>query len=265
MVFAADRVILDGSHGRLPGVNDFQVLDAALAALGAHDLGQRADGSLINIRDLEAGRVHLVACTHGADDGDASLLALHDQRNFTGDRVDGVHHVVELAEIEAVLRLRAKEGLVGGDLDVGVDVVDALFGHIHLEPAHRLVGGDDLAVQVGEADFVVVDQVESPHAAAGQRLDGVAAHAAHAEHGYAGIVQFGHCFRAQQQLGAGILVLHIISPLGSAFYIHGLALSVTFGDSSPKGRARMQRSGNRLWRKAPERARPLPLIPSPPV
>ena len=241
------------------------MLDAALAALGAHDLGQRADGSLINIRDLEAGRVHLVACTHGADDGDTSLLALHDQRNFTGDSVDGVHHVVELAEIEAVLRLGAKEGLVGGDLDVGVDVVDALFGHIHLEPAHRLVGGDDLAVQVGEADFVIVDQVESPHAAAGQRLDGVAAHAAHAEHGYAGIVQFGHCFRAQQQLGAGILVLHIISPLGSAFYSHGLALSVTFGDSSPKGRARMQRSGNRLWREAPERAGPLPLIPSPPV
>ena len=59
-------------------------------------------------------------------------------------------------------RLGAKDGLVGGDLDVGVDVVDALFGHIHLEPAHRLVGGDDLAVQVGEADFVVVDQVESP-------------------------------------------------------------------------------------------------------
>ena len=129
MVFAADGVILDGRHDRLPGVNDFQVPDAALAALGAHDLGQRADGSLINIRDLEAGRVHLVACTHGADDGDASLLALHDQRNFTGDSVDGVHHVVELAEIEAVLRLRAKEGLVGGDLDVGVDVVDALFGH----------------------------------------------------------------------------------------------------------------------------------------
>ena len=146
VVFAADGVILDGSHDRLPGVNDFQVLDAALAALGAHDLGQRADGSLINIRDLEAGRVHLVACTHGADDGDASLLALHDQRNFTGDSVDGVHHVVELAEIEAVLRLGAKEGLVGGDLDVGVDVVDALFGHIHLEPAHRLVGGDDLWV-----------------------------------------------------------------------------------------------------------------------
>ena len=99
MVFAADGVILDGSHDRLPGVNDFQVLDAALAALGAHDLGQRADGSLINIRDLEAGRVHLVARTHGADDGDASLLALHDQRDFTGDSVDGVYHVVELAEI----------------------------------------------------------------------------------------------------------------------------------------------------------------------
>jgi hypothetical protein len=102
--------------------------------------------------------------------------------------------------------------------------VDPLFRHIHLIFAHGLAGGDDLAVQVGQTDLVVVDQVEGTHAAAGQRLDGVAAHAAHAEHGYAGIVQFGHCFRAQQQLGAGILVLHIISPLGSAFYSHGLPL-----------------------------------------
>ena len=226
MVFAADGVILDGSHDRLPGVNDFQVLDAALAALGAHDLGQRTDGGLVDVRDLEAGGVHLVACTHGADDGHTGLLALHDQRELAGDGVDGVHNIVELGEIEAVLRLGAEEGLVGRDLDVGVDVVDPLFRHIHLIFAHGLAGGDDLAVQVGQADLVVVDEVEGTHAAAGQRLHGIAAHAAHAEHGHTGVVQLGHCLRAQQHLGAGILVLHIRSPLGSTFNIHGLALSV---------------------------------------
>ena len=38
-----------------------QVLDLPLAALGAHDLGQRADGSFVDIRHLKTGGVHLVA------------------------------------------------------------------------------------------------------------------------------------------------------------------------------------------------------------
>ena len=186
------------------------MLDLTLAALGAHHLCQRADRGLVDIGHLKAGGVHLVARAHGADDGHTGFLALHHQSQLAGDRVDGVHHVVELGEVEAVLRFRREEGLVGSHLDVRVDLVDALLSHIHLELAHRLVGGNDLAVQVGQADFVVVDEVQRTHTAACQRFDGIAAHAADAEHRHAGIVQFFHGFRAQQQLRAGILILHVV-------------------------------------------------------
>ena len=56
---------------------------------------------------------------------------------------------------------------------------------------------------------IVVDEVQRTHAAAGQCLNGIAAHAANAEHCHAGMVQRFHGFLAQQQLGAGILILHI--------------------------------------------------------
>ena len=140
-------------------------------------------------------------------------MGVLNQRQLAGDGVDGVHHIVELGEVEAVLGLRAEEGLVGSDLDVRVNVVDALLGHIHLEFAHGLAGGNDLAVEVGQADLIIVDEVQCAHTAAGQCLHRVAAHTADAKHGHAGIVQLFHCLCAQQQLGAGILILHcVLSP-----------------------------------------------------
>ena len=221
MVLAADGVVLDGGHGGLLGVDHLQVLDAALATLGAHDLGQRADRGLVDIRHLKAGGVHLIARAHGADDGYACLFGLDDEGDLARHRVDGVHDVIVLGEIELILRLRGEEGLVGGDPDVGVDVVDPLLGHIHFILPHGLAGGDDLAVEVGQADLIVVDEVQRAHAAAGQRLNGIAAHAADAEDGHPAVVQFFHCFLAQQHLGTGILILHSFS----FFYL--LALSVS--------------------------------------
>ena len=86
--------------------------------------------------------------------------------------------------------------------------MDTLFGHIHLVLAHGLAGGHDLAVQVGQADLVIINEVQRTHTAACQRFHRVAAHAANAKHRHTGIVQLFHCFLAQQQLGAGILILH---------------------------------------------------------
>ena len=165
MILAADGIILDGGHDGLLGIDDLQVLDLPLAALGAHDLGQRADGGLVDVRHLKAGGVHLVARAHGADDGGARLLGLDHKGDLAGDGVDGVHHIVVLGKVELILRFGGEEGLVGRDLDVGVDVMDALFRHIHLVLAHRLAGGHDLTVQVGQADLVVVDEVQRTHTA----------------------------------------------------------------------------------------------------
>ena len=89
--------------------------------------------------------------------------------------------------------------------------MDTFLGHIHFILPHGLAGGDDLAIEVGQADLIVVDEVQRPHAAAGQRLNGIAAHAADAENGHPAVVQFFHCFLAQQQLGTGILILHSFS------------------------------------------------------
>ena len=210
MILAADGVILDGSHDRLLGVDHLQVLDLALAALGTHHLGQRADRGLVDISHLKAGGVHLVTCAHGADDGGARLLAFHHQRQLAGNGVDGVHHIVVLGKIEIVLRLRAKEAPVGGHLDVGVDIVDALFRYIHLILPYRAAGGDDLTVEVGQADLIVIDQIQCAHAAACQCLHRIAAHAADAKHCHPGVVQLFHSLCTQQQLGTGILILHFV-------------------------------------------------------
>ena len=197
VVLAADGIVLYGGHGRLPGVDHLQVFDLPLAALGAHDLGKGAHRGLVDVGDLKPGGIHLVACTHGADDGGARLLTLHHQRQFAGDRVDGVHHIVVLGKIELILGLRSKKALMGGDLNIGVDVVDALLRHLYLVLSHGAAGGNDLTVQVGQADLVVVDKVQRPHAA-------------DAEHRHPGAVKLFHRLRTQQQLGAGILILHIL-------------------------------------------------------
>lgn len=66
---AADGQIVERRGGRLPGVDDLQVPDAALLELPPHDPRQRTDRRLVDVRHLERGGVHLVARAHAADDG----------------------------------------------------------------------------------------------------------------------------------------------------------------------------------------------------
>ena len=68
--------------------------------------------------------------------------------------------------------------------------------------------GDQLAIQVAEGHPVTVHQIQRAHAAAGQRLRRVAAHAAHAENSYPETAQALHGFKSQQQPGSGKFVLH---------------------------------------------------------
>lgn len=80
---AADGHIINGGQCRLFGVYHLQVLDPALAQLGAHYAGQRADGGIVNIRNFQGGSIQLVARAHAADDGRARCLRLHDQFQLT--------------------------------------------------------------------------------------------------------------------------------------------------------------------------------------
>ena len=66
--------------------------------------------------------------------------------------------------------------------------MDTLLGDIDLILADRFPGRNDLAVQVRQADLVIVDEVKCADTTACQCLDGLAAHAADAEHSHARVV-----------------------------------------------------------------------------
>ena len=83
---------------------------------------------------------------------------------------------------------------------VRVDVKDSLFGHIHLVLPHGFPRCEDLAVDVCEADLIVVDQIQRADAAARQSLRRIAAHAADPKHGHTGMIQLFHGLRAEEKL-----------------------------------------------------------------
>ena len=62
--------------------------------------------------------------------------------------------------------------------------MNTLLGHIDLRASHRGKGGEQLAVDIGHTDTVVVDHVDGTHTAPGQHLDNIAAHTAHTKDGH---------------------------------------------------------------------------------
>ena len=169
-----------------------------LPQLVPHDTRQRTARGLVDVRDLQHGGVELVARAHTADDARSGLLGLLDQLQLARYRVDRVHHVVILREIELCCRFRRVERLIGVHDAVRVDVVHALCGNLHLVPSDRAVRCDQLPVEVGQADRVIVNQVERADPRAHQRLYHMAAHAADAKHRYTCPVQTLHRRLAEQ-------------------------------------------------------------------
>ena len=108
------------------------MVNAALAALGAHHLGKRAHCRFINVRDAESGRIQLVARAHGANDGRADLFGVFDERQLAGHGVDGVDDIVISREIEPIGGLGKIERLKDLHGTGGVDGKHALARHLHL-------------------------------------------------------------------------------------------------------------------------------------
>ena len=178
---AADRHILDRRNRLFLGIYHLQFLHPALFELAAHDLRQRANRRLIDVRHLKHCRIQLVAGAHAADDRRSCLFRLHDQRNLCRHSIDCVHDIRIARKIELVSRLRQIEALVYLHLAVRVDVENAVTHDLRLIFSHGAARCDDLTVQVGEADLVIVDQIDGSHTAPHQRLHGVASHTANAK------------------------------------------------------------------------------------
>ena len=89
------------------------------------------------------------------------------------------------------------------DFTIRVDAVDPGFRHIHLILAKGFPGGDDLPVQIGQGNPVMVDQIQRADPCAGQRFHDIAAYAANAENGDPALLKLFHRFRTEEHLCPG--------------------------------------------------------------
>ena len=202
MLLAAYRHIVGRGDRLFLGIYHLQLADSALFQLVSHYAGKRADRGAVDICDFKAGRVDLVSSAHGAYYRSAALLRVHYKLYFSGYGVDGVNNVVILREIELVCGFGSVEGLPAVDRHVGVYIKQALFGCFYLISADGFPGGEYLAVYVGEADLVVVDDVESAYAASCEGFSGESAYAAYSEYCHSGTGKLFHGFLAENEFGS---------------------------------------------------------------
>ena len=195
------------------------MLHAPLLQLPAHNPGQGAYRGLINIGDFKLCGIELISGPHAADDGRPRLLRCQHQRKLRRHRIHRIDHIVIILEMKFVLRLRQIKGLVYRYLAVRIDFQNPLPHHIRLVFSHGLPGGDQLPVQIGQADQIIVHQIDGTHTGAHQRLHGEAAHTADTEHDDPGLLQLFHGLLPQQQLGSGKLIQHASL---SSVLMHGI-------------------------------------------
>ena len=101
---------------------------------------------------------------------------------------------------------------------LGVDVVNACFCHVHFVFSHGGTERVQLTVQIGQADFVIVHQVNRANAASHQGFRHKTAHAANAKDNHAALREFFHVFLAKRQLRPRKLREHSGLPFLSADY-----------------------------------------------
>ena len=75
---------------------------------------------------------------------------------------------------------------------MGINIQNAIFCHIHLVFSNRTAGCNNLAVNIGQTHFIIIDKVQGAHTASCQRLHGISTHAADTENSYSGICQAFH-------------------------------------------------------------------------
>ena len=106
------------------------------------------------------------------------------------------------------------------ELDVGIERVDSLRGRVGLAPADIRRGVDDLALQIGQRDDIVIDHAERTDARGGKVHQCRRAETAGADHQHGSLLQ-------RRLAGAADLAQHDVA--GVAFELvgtqHGLVKS----------------------------------------
>jgi len=149
----------------------------------------------------------------GGDDLDLAPLAPGDQRRLGRHAVDAVDHRVQLHSDVLSHGLAGDEVGYRMDHTGRVDGADALGHHLHLGLADTAGDGMHLAVDVGDADVVQVEQGNLPDPGACQRFGRPGTDAADADHGHMGGLQAREAFLAVEAGDtAESFVCHLVTP-----------------------------------------------------
>ena len=195
----AGAVRLQRTNGRLSGINHLQLPDAASLQFSSHDSGKGILRGAEKIRYGELRGIRAVAAAHGRDDRDVGFLRLQDNLDLGSHRINGIHNIVKLSEVKLSRILREKKGRPGVDRNFRIEICNALARGIHLVSSDRTACGKNLAVQIGEADPVIVNEIQGADSHAGQSLHRASADASDAEDGNTAIAKKLHIVRTVEQ------------------------------------------------------------------
>ena len=87
-----------------------------------------------------------------------SVTAIGNQSTFVGCVVDRIDDLVIAGGQDRLSRARGEEDLAGIDSTVGMDSLYPFAHHIHFGLADGPLQGVDLTIEIGQANFVEIDQ-----------------------------------------------------------------------------------------------------------
>jgi hypothetical protein len=128
-------------------------------------------GGCAEIAGADTGGIAPAACAADGEDIKTQGARTGDDKGLRGHAIDGVHHKGVTGMDEAIGAGGGEEGVVTGDAAVGVDALDALGEDVDLWAAKFAFERGKLAVGVGDADIVEVDEGEVADGRTGKRLD----------------------------------------------------------------------------------------------
>ena len=192
MCSAADRHILDETYGFFFGINHFEMFYITFSQFPAHDLSQRADRCLINVCHLKSCRIQFISGSHAADNRYIGLLCLQNQLNFGCDCVHSIYHIRILTEIKFIPVFRKEKTFMCMDHRMGINLQNPFFHNVCFILANRFSGSNDLAVQICQTHFVIVNQINCTHSAPCQSLCRISSHTSDTKNCHSGLFQPFH-------------------------------------------------------------------------
>ncbi len=174
----------NGLVGQFFGVDHGEVADAPILELLAHFTSQVAHGGFIDVCNLQHLRAQAVAGAHGGDFRDFQIPAHFGDGNLRRHVVDGVDDVVSVEIFDKFFIAGAEVNGISLRIASRIHAVGSLHHDFRLISSDGGAVSHQLAIQVCDVHFILVDENEMAHAGSGQRFGRIGAHAADAKDGH---------------------------------------------------------------------------------